>query len=94
MTATTAGRGWIFNTETLVPVSFVLVLAAAIFWSGAIYLQVQQNTEMITELNRQRSALDRNIFDQMGRERDYLRTINMRLSRIEGKLEEIKPTRN
>ena len=63
------------SEDTLIPVSFMVVLAGGIFWLSSMYSEVKANTTSVDELKKTNEAYMKTV-----------QSIDTRLSRIEGKL--------
>jgi len=61
--------------KTLIPVSFILIIAGAIFWLTEIWANTEENTRATRTLK-----------SELHEEIRVLHSIDRRLSRIEGKL--------
>lgn len=63
------------SEDTLIPLSFIVVLSGGVFWITSMYSEVKANTQSIQELKETNEAYIRTV-----------QSIDSRLSRIEGKL--------
>lgn len=72
--------------STLIPISFVVSLVGGVFWLTTIYSQSNANAVEITEIKSKQEVLVQTLNEKQTLMLD-------RLSRIEGRLENIQHTR-
>ena len=76
---------WI-DERTLIPVSFVVILAAAIFWISTVANSARNSQEQINELKRQLDEHSKEMNIKLDYVDGVLIEMNRSLGRIEGKL--------
>ena len=73
--------------NTLIPISFIAVAVGFILWLSQIYITAQANAQSITDLKADIYRYQADEFHRRSKIFDLLRTIDRRLSKIEGHLD-------
>lgn len=76
--------------ETLVPIGFIVVLSACIYWFSGLAQQIKTQEETIDRFRDKFQRTDKLIIDQNERISSKLEDILTKVSKIEGKLEHKK----
>lgn len=71
------------SEKTLIPISTILVIVGAVFWLTNIYNLANTNAYGIESIKKKVSTTDSKIIERID-------LIDQRLSRIEGKLDQIR----
>jgi hypothetical protein len=73
--------------DTLVPIGFIVVLAACIYWLSGLAQQIRTQEETMERFRDKFQRTDRLIYEQNEKISSKLEDILLKVSRIEGKLE-------
>lgn len=76
----------VIDEKTVVPISFIIILASGIFWLTSLYSEVKANQAEIKQLRSIKQTQSKMFQEQIVLLNQQLTSINTRLSKIEGRL--------